>query len=1437
MGSRSAWPEPFELASDDRGESELFGTRPTRRSRVLVLTLVLCLTASAIPAVSLASMFPAEPVTPNVVAQAGAPPRTLTAASVSVAPGQLTASERSSICLLGVLPSCRLQATTSAQAISTPQTSGTDPPSSWTNATPPSGAPNPTVRFYPSMTYYPSGHEVLMFGGYGEPTACPLWCFYQDTWAYAGGHWTELVNNVTCTPSTCPAPRAAAMMTYYPPAQGVLLYGGYYLTPSVTLVTFSDTWLFSGGSWHNITASAGTPPSPRYDGSMVWDSADGYAVLFGGAQNYGATLGDTWTFKGSWTNITGSLSTAPEARAGAAISNSPSGHILMFGGEYNGSIIEDYPNTNCPPAPQVGWWFYQGAWSVMAELFSCVKIAASVMPNALADPVVGQAPPCGRLDAALGWSPQNERFVLYGGIGPLNETSCTGFQGFLNDTWTYQNPPGASFYWQSASDAGDPPAREQMGYASDFTDNYFEIFGGWGGYDGGLNDTWRFFELVHAKLSGPSSIDTGSAFQFNVPFTVVGFGGTNDLNYSFTYLRLRNGNSLQGTGCTNITTGSPYRLPYDGVEQIFCQPTQQSYNIYRLTVLVLDNNNATDRAWANWTVTVIPPEIAVIYSEYVQYFYTNFDFNNVFSTELVVANAGASSVSATLGGQQIHFSPRSGQPFWWDSDPVNMGDVTPGSVLQVSADFSGWSLNATYQVQMIDTPSWLSSIFILTGAQQAVVTKGAGPYNKTFSIYENYTWDLGKAFGFSIPVPLAGGNYNLIPTVSLSLSATSKGDLNLKGAFSLDTPKINLGVVSLKLDATISMQGTFALNTEGPEITGITWLSAKAVVSLTGDFSASVPIYGFNILGVNVGFTLAIDLKPSVALNLILTPTTDSTKELISGLQVMVSQLYGTFALPLSVSVSFGIGIASVSMGGKLEVDLSMGLIPTAGVLAGWVNGSVIASASALFWSDSWTLLGPATIYSWTDPPAAPVGGGISPQVTYNNGSGTTWTLNSRYYTGTGYDAKVWDGSASQGVAISDIYPHTQISGAAGYNGAYVFYSDDNAQLPVQQGLTVSGVRLDPSSNQLTALPAPVDSGYVIEGPKAATLPDGSLYVVWAALPSSETSLASPLDLTSLELHGAPFYPSSETWGPIHRWTTSGIVESYALDGTGSGSLVALVSPSFLLGATTSEQLLAFNLATGAQASSSSLTGVSEILSARGALGLATVQGLDGNASVVNLTTGAAVPLALTLPVNASIRSAAFVHGSASTLLLLIRTQDAAEIVLYDAATSQALATLPVTGDTAEVHAIRAGGSYYVFASTSAGVIGWKESGGSFENLTTYNETGIKSFDVVQSGASLALFALVADGNATQPIVNLTVDEIGAALPAVPGGPAGTTGSAAGSVTLYLAILGIVAAADAVLLALWVIRKRRERPPQGGQEKASPDEEPAEPPASPPGGS
>ena len=550
------------------------------------------------------------------------------------------------------------------------------------------------------------------------------------------------------------------------------------------------------------------------------------------------------------------------------------------------------------------------------------------------------------------------------------------------------------------------------------------------------------------------------------------------------------------------------------------------------------------------------------------------------------------------------------------------------------------------------------------------------------------------------------------------------------------------------------------------------------------------------------------------------------------------------------MAVVFGIGIASVGIGGQLSVALAMNLTPSFHVGAGWVNGSIFATASFLFWSDSWTLLGPAVIYSWTDPPPALPGAPLAASgSTYDNGTNSTWTVGSRYYAGSGYDVHVWDPSLTTGPAISDIYPHTQVAGAAGYNGGYLFYTRDDPSLPVDQGLTVAGARLDPSTNALTGLPSPNDPNFVIERPRATTLPDGSLNVVWAALTQSETTLASPTDHTRHDLQGARFYPGNSTWGPVTTWTNSGILEAYQVDGSRpGGSVVALVAPSFLVGPTTAERLVQIDLATGREVSNASVTGLSQILSVRSGLGEAVVQDVGGNFSVVNLSSAAVVPVPVSAGAGAHLIGESFALGSAATLLLLFRNPNASELVLVDARTGQAIANRTVDGSATDPTAVEANGTYYVFASEQAGIEGWRVAGETFYNHTLIPEANDQSFGLVQAGASLVVYALVSNGALTQPILSLDLTEVGATLPAVPTPVSASTSPSSskgpGSST-YLLYLGIVALAEALLLGVWAVRGRRQAPPAGptlppsaspgaAPSPSVPPQGPSEPPDAPP---
>ena len=1312
------------------------------------------------------------------------------------------------------------------------------------------------------MAYDPSDHATLLFGGYVLTSGYHL--SPHDTWEFAGNTWTEIISNSSCTPSTCPSPRYGAMMAYDAPLGAVVLFGG-----AVSFIggisTLNDTWLFYQGAWHNITSSAGAAPSPRFRGAMTWDTYDNYVLLFGGATGNGNTLNDTWTFAGHWKDISKTAGVPiGGSRAGAAISDSPSGYILMFGGESFvnsvGGILQGTTEVVCPFYSNIASWFFNGTWRGI-PVSLCVHVASNSTSPAPLTPYVSGVP-CGRVDGALGWSPKNERFVLYGGEGPVDENnqSCGNpYDTWYNDTWTYEPSPGANssldeYLWNYAGDSGDPYNRSGMAYATDYTDGYFIIFGGPDEsktLDYASDETWRFYEIVHAELTGPSAIDTNTSNTgLAVPFTVHGYGGTGTLGYAFgsSLQKVRNGNSMTDSGSTscavlaNTSGGSGVYgpLPYDGIATYQCLPTPSSYNVYRLTVHIWDENNVTDSAYANWTFTVNPPEFIAIHSQYTGYFYSGISpFPNNFGVYATLGGGNATGLTATLAGITVPFTQRSGANEWWDASP-DMGTLPYGAqALRVTASFPGWTLNASYPVNIVETPDWLISVVHYQGVTQTISSKGSGPWNESYSITEAFEWSLDKALGFNIELPFVKGNVSLIPGIKVSLTATSSGNLSLTGALSLTPPSIDLGPAKLKISVTASLKGTFTLSTSAGQVTGITWVSAIASITLSGEFSGDVPIYGFNILGVQVGFTLHIEVDPSITLGVLLAPTTPGFEEFIPGIQVKIQQFVGSFSLALTLAVVFGIGIASIGIGGTLSVALNFATNTGLYIPAGWVNGTIFVEASFLCWSDEWDLAS-GVIYNWTSPPpsiARPDGSPFSPSG-YNNGTNTKWGYQTRYYVTSGYDQNVWNANLTEGPAVSDIYPRTEVSGTAAYNGGYLFYSDDNAQLPVQQGSRVSGLRLDPSTNRLTALPSPTDPGFVLTHPEATTLPDGSLYVVWDAVPESAASLSSPMNLTSVPLHGARFYPGNLTWGPITTWTSGGIAQAFGLDGSSApGTLAVLVGPSFLVGGSTPERLVEFDLTSGREVSNLSVTGLSEIASVNGALGEAVVEQVGGNYSVVNLATGAAVPVSVALPSGSHLISESFVPGSAATLALLFRTPTSTDIVLYDLRAAQVVANLTTDPSASTVEALYGNGTYYLFEQVATGIAAWTESAGAFSALPEITEPNLESFGVVQVGTSILVDSLVASASTPNPIVSLDLTEIGSTLPAVsppssspppPSGTQNTTGGSSAASPNYPLYLGAAAGGVAVLLAVIAIVGRRS-PPTRGPTPPRPEPDPSNP--------
>ena len=317
----------------------------------------------------------------------------------------------------------------------------------------------PPARTGAAMAYDGKDGYVLLFGGCSGCTTGSSTGVLADTWAWADGVWTQL------HPSISPPARNGATMTYDAADGYVVLFGGCCNT--TTGGSFGDTWVFSGGTWTQISSTQNPPP--RMLEQMSYDASMGKVVLFGGCGgiNCGApTLADTWAFsKGEWSNITSSTGSTPPATQGGSICDDEAdGYIVLFGGDDQSSGLWLYYT----------WKFESGQWS---------NISGSVGTY-----------PYPRVGAQMVYDPTGE-CVLYGGY------SARGYNYVeLSDTWLFRGG-----HWTNVTPLESPSGRHSYGLAPDPLDGYSVLFGGSDGTND-LGDTWAF----NSGVPGPLTITSFS---------------------------------------------------------------------------------------------------------------------------------------------------------------------------------------------------------------------------------------------------------------------------------------------------------------------------------------------------------------------------------------------------------------------------------------------------------------------------------------------------------------------------------------------------------------------------------------------------------------------------------------------------------------------------------------------------------------------------------------------------------------------------------------------------------------------------------------------------------------------------------------------------------------------------------------------------------------
>jgi hypothetical protein len=341
---------------------------------------------------------------------------------------------------------------------------------------------SPPARQGGAFAYDPIDHLAILFGGTYDVPGDTV--FLNDTWGYRGGNWTDL------TPATSPPARSYAAMVFDSEDGYLLLFGG---------TRFNGTWSFVDGVWVNRTG--GPAPTGRSRLALVDDPAAQAVILFGGngcITYFGCGPGcgprwecsDTWEYIGGhWTNLTGRQASSPSARdEPEAFYDATSGSMILFGGELL---------SNDSSAPSDEWSFQSGHWTLLAS----------------------QAPGAGPIPRYVGgvvYDAADNAAFLYGG------RSDAGVP--LDDAWTYSDGN-----WTPGPLQLNPPTQDWTWIAFDPPDHEVLVVGGSVSYVGSATEeTWTYSSGVWTELfptlSPPPRSQSGMVFDPGDGYVVL-FGG------------------------------------------------------------------------------------------------------------------------------------------------------------------------------------------------------------------------------------------------------------------------------------------------------------------------------------------------------------------------------------------------------------------------------------------------------------------------------------------------------------------------------------------------------------------------------------------------------------------------------------------------------------------------------------------------------------------------------------------------------------------------------------------------------------------------------------------------------------------------------------------------------------------------------------------------
>jgi cysteine-rich repeat protein len=384
---------------------------------------------------------------------------------------------------------------------------GTD----WIERTPPT---HPPARIHHAMAYDSARARVVLFGG-DAGGAC------ADTWLWDGTDWEPQA------PAAIPPARSGHAIAFDEARQRVVMFAGTTDAGS----PLDDVWEWNGAGWQQATPVTGLPPA-REAAAMAYDPIRTTTVLFGGAANNGAGLGDTWVWDGaSWRAAASGATPSPRSEH-AMTFDTARGRAVLFGGAGAGGNLDDVwewdgtgwleatPATR-PPARRGHALVYDATRNTTLLIGGIADGASPQRSDQWAwdgarwtDVTPDRVPPW-RMDFAVAFDVDRGRVVLFG--GRTNSAS-------LADLWEWD---GSGWRDRTPVIGASPSARFGHALTYDPARHRVVLVGGQGN-SGGLDDVWEWDGTAWTMVSPDAAIAAryGHAMVYDAARkTLLVFGG------------------------------------------------------------------------------------------------------------------------------------------------------------------------------------------------------------------------------------------------------------------------------------------------------------------------------------------------------------------------------------------------------------------------------------------------------------------------------------------------------------------------------------------------------------------------------------------------------------------------------------------------------------------------------------------------------------------------------------------------------------------------------------------------------------------------------------------------------------------------------------------------------------------------------------------------